>query len=298
MAQSNSNSTSSPTVAPDAQSAPHVPVSGSVPLARSRGQVLPIDHGPAVPAPEQRRSAHPDGPPAMPSDEPVTVRAVGPRPPTPASSIATAQVGDYDVGYKKPPKDSQFKKGKSGNPKGRVKGSRNLATIVEDIAGEQIAVRENGRTRKMSKLEIVIKKLVSDALQGNPKATAQLMRILKDLGQFENPAKSEARLAAEREEGLSAFQQDILDDFVVQRFAELRPSSLVASTPPVSSTETMDELTDSEACEDTGLAEGNDEFEDDHPEPLEHTRQTITLDQHIRKYGEPQPRSFRAIKDD
>jgi hypothetical protein len=35
----------------------------------------------------------------------------------------------YNVGYGKPPVQTRFRKGQSGNPKGRGKGSRNFATV-------------------------------------------------------------------------------------------------------------------------------------------------------------------------
>jgi hypothetical protein len=83
----------------------------------------------------------------------------------------------YKVGYGKPPKARQFKRGKSGNPKGRPKGSLNLATDLTAELGEQITVREDGRQRKVSKQRALIKSLMAKALQGDVRATAALLAL-------------------------------------------------------------------------------------------------------------------------
>ena len=83
----------------------------------------------------------------------------------------------YKVGYGKPPKAKQFKPGRSGNPKGRPKGSRNLATDLAAELGEQITVREEGRSRRISKQRALIKSLMARALQGDVRATAAMLAL-------------------------------------------------------------------------------------------------------------------------
>jgi hypothetical protein len=83
----------------------------------------------------------------------------------------------YEVGYGKPPRSGQFKRGKSGNPKGRPKGSRKLATDLAIELNEQITVREDGRPRRVSKQRTLIKSLMAKALQGDVRANAALLAL-------------------------------------------------------------------------------------------------------------------------
>lgn len=83
----------------------------------------------------------------------------------------------YKVGYGKPPKKAQFKRGRSGNPKGRPKGSLNLATDLSSELGEKITVREEGRYQRVSKHRALIKSLMAKALQGDIKATITLLTL-------------------------------------------------------------------------------------------------------------------------
>jgi hypothetical protein len=90
---------------------------------------------------------------------------------------------DYAVGYGKPPKGSQFLSGKSGNPKGRPKGSKNIATLFNQITLELIQVKENGKTKTMTRLEAVLLQMTNRALSGDPRIMrefVQLSRLFQD----------------------------------------------------------------------------------------------------------------------
>lgn len=79
------------------------------------------------------------------------------------------------VGYRRPPKHSQFAKGRSGNPNGRPKGVRNFATVIEAELNTKIPITENGKRRSISKREAVAKQLVNKAASGDTKAIPLLL---------------------------------------------------------------------------------------------------------------------------
>ena len=71
------------------------------------------------------------------------------------------------VGYRKPPKRTQFRKGVSGNPAGRPAGRRNLATVLEETLNESVVVTEGGEKRTVTKMEAAVKRMVRKATSGN-----------------------------------------------------------------------------------------------------------------------------------
>src|SRR5690348_671708 len=76
----------------------------------------------------------------------------------------------YQVGFGKPPKKTRFVKGQSGNPKGRPKGAKSLATILNDAGRQLVQVNEKGRTRQITKLQAIVIQLINEAAKGNLKA--------------------------------------------------------------------------------------------------------------------------------
>jgi hypothetical protein len=85
---------------------------------------------------------------------------------------------DYIVGYGRPPKATQFAAGKSGNPKGRPKGSRTVGAILQDILSQKIAVTENGKTRRIPTLEVMFRRLVNDAIRRDAAALRLLLPLI------------------------------------------------------------------------------------------------------------------------
>ena len=68
---------------------------------------------------------------------------------------------DYRVGYKKPPLHARFKKGKSANPRGRPRGSKNLSTLLDDALNEPVVVTENGKSRRITKWQLGVRQLAN-----------------------------------------------------------------------------------------------------------------------------------------
>lgn len=89
---------------------------------------------------------------------------------------------DDKVGYKRPPKHSHFKKGQSGNPKGRQKKSKNLDTLMLQELDRKILLKEGGTAKHVSKREAIALRIVNGALRGNQRQLEFLFRYMRELG--------------------------------------------------------------------------------------------------------------------
>lgn len=88
---------------------------------------------------------------------------------------------DYEVGYGKPPKSTQFAKGQSGNPSGRPKGKRNWATVLNSALEQTVTITDNGGQRKVTKLEAATMQLSNKAAAGDPHAIRLLLQLVPSM---------------------------------------------------------------------------------------------------------------------
>jgi len=137
---------------------------------------------------------------------------------------AAEATDDYEIGRGKPPRHAGFQKGRSGNPKGRPKGSKNLATLLNQALDEKVYVTEDGVRRRVTKRELVIKQLV------NKSATADLRAIkqLTDIVERVEPRTGASQAPAEPPQ-LTATDREVIELFVARLRRQIAAENVEAA---------------------------------------------------------------------
>jgi hypothetical protein len=104
----------------------------------------------------------------------------------------------YAVGYGKPPRDTRFKAGQSGNPKGRQKGTKSFKATVGAILNETIKVQTPQGTRRITKLEALVHTSLNSALKGDAKAADQVLRMAREVGLVDEVTEAFDKLAMQQ----------------------------------------------------------------------------------------------------
>ncbi len=86
------------------------------------------------------------------------------------------------TGYKSPPRQHRFKKGVSGNPRGRPTGARGKGKIAEKVLLERHEVVENGDAKERTTLELILLSLRQRAFEGDTRAAKAMQAIEEKYG--------------------------------------------------------------------------------------------------------------------
>ena len=109
----------------------------------------------------------------------------------------------YEVGYGKPPAQTQFKPGRSGNPAGRPKGARNkmpalneerLKSIVLEEAYRAIRINDGDKQIKVPMAQAIVRALAVNAVKGQQRAQRLFTELLTTI-ERENKAVNDDRIS-------------------------------------------------------------------------------------------------------
>jgi Family of unknown function (DUF5681) len=121
-----------------------------------------------------------------------------------------APVPANSVGYGTPPEATRFRKGVSGNPRGRPKGSLNVATVFIKTLREKVVINENGQRKTVTKLEAAVKQLINKAASGDIGAVRQLLESARDAEAKQNASVVQSPVIEE-------LDQEVIDG-IMRRF--------------------------------------------------------------------------------
>lgn len=125
--------------------------------------------------------------------------------------MAKKRNSHYEVGYGKPPEEHKFQRGKpSKNPKGRKKGSKNFAILVQKGLQEKVVIIKNGTKKKMTAQEVIVQSLITNAMKGSDKAIERVFKLFPEQS-MEAHAKHVERLM---EAELMTYSDEELTDFI------------------------------------------------------------------------------------
>jgi len=126
----------------------------------------------------------------------------------------------YETGYMKPPAQHRFQPGNKMG-KGRPKGSENIKQMMAEELDNKIAVKENGRTRKLPAGRVMYRQIVNAGVQGDKKASALAFDLARKHGALvETPPEISAPLLSP-------------EDFeTFRRFEEILAGSVLVGNEP------------------------------------------------------------------
>jgi Family of unknown function (DUF5681) len=128
---------------------------------------------------------------------------------------------EYDVGYGKPPAHTRFKKGQSGNGKGRPKKSKSFVALLADALEERVVVQEGGRRRSMTKRQALAKQFANKGAMGDLKAAKMVLELVSHIDDHKTEQLEERQREAEASRERVLRKLDLIRERINARVADL-----------------------------------------------------------------------------
>ncbi|WP_288903034.1 DUF5681 domain-containing protein [uncultured Sneathiella sp.] len=94
---------------------------------------------------------------------------------------------DYEVGHGRPPKATRWKKGQSGNPKGRPKADKTGPVDISNFLDEPVAMTINGKAKELHPFEAMVWQMIRKSMKGEITPLIQLVELCEDHGLIHTP---------------------------------------------------------------------------------------------------------------
>ncbi len=117
----------------------------------------------------------------------------------------------YKVGYGRPPKETRFRPGRSGNPRGRPKKPKSIRERFARELERKIPVREGEKVRKIPKIDLWVRSIIASAIKGSHQAS----RILIEMRAASDDEIAQG-IAEQTIEELTAEDLEILDRYLAR----------------------------------------------------------------------------------
>jgi hypothetical protein len=114
------------------------------------------------------------------------------------------------VCFRRPPEATRFKKGISGNPRGRPKGSLNVASAFMKALREKVMITVHGQRKTITKLEAALKQLANKGASGDLRALTQLIALAQD-------SEAKQNMPGAQEPVTSEIDQEVMEG-ILRRF--------------------------------------------------------------------------------
>ena len=147
---------------------------------------------------------------------------------------ATEDADSHVVGYGKPPRQSQFKPGRSGNPRGRPKNPTAFDELIEKELSQLVTVREGNQARRLPKRSVIVKQVVKKAMEGEDRALRSLLTLLSTAKTEKQ--KSAASGKADPDAPLTKTERKILAEYETQVREKILQEQQLAANQPTSTT--------------------------------------------------------------